>query len=105
MGARQMAIVAEGQRGRVYLAPTQEMEAVALTAQPTWKPEIAMPEDPRGFRRRLYGLKRYGDLFTPRQLVALTTLSDLITEARERPSVMQLWRACSMTESHFATVA
>ena len=39
MGARLMAIVAEGERGRVYLPPTPEMEAVARTASPTWKPE------------------------------------------------------------------
>lgn len=84
MGARLMAIVAEGDRGRVYLAPTPEMEAVALTAQPTWKPEVAMPENPRWFSPPLYGLKTYGDLFTPRQLVALTTFSDLVQEARER---------------------
>ena len=84
MGARLMAIVAEGDRSRVYLAPTPEMEAVALTAQPTWKPEVAMPENPRWFSPPLYGLKTYGDLFTPRQLVALTTFSDLVQEARER---------------------
>ncbi|NDU85855.1 MAG: DUF1156 domain-containing protein [Ferrovum sp.] len=82
MGARLMAIVAEGDRGRVYLAPTSEMEAIALTAQPTWKPELTMPENPRWFSPPLYGLKTYGDLFTPRQLVALTTFSDLVTEAR-----------------------
>ncbi|EQD44088.1 hypothetical protein B2A_09713, partial [mine drainage metagenome] len=81
MGARLMAIVAEGARGRVYLAPTPEMEAIALTAQPTWKPEVAMPENPRWFSPPLYGLKTYGDLFTPRQLVALTTFSDLVGEA------------------------
>jgi putative DNA methylase len=34
MGAKLMAIVAEGDRGRVYLAPTPDMEAIALTAQP-----------------------------------------------------------------------
>jgi len=79
-----MAIVAEGARGRIYLAPTPEMEAIALTAQPEWKPEVAMPENPRWFSPPLYGLKTYGDLFTPRQLVALTTLSDLVQEARER---------------------
>ncbi len=84
MGARLMAIVAEGERGRVYLAPTQVMEAIALTAQPTWKPEVAMPENPRWFSPPLYGLKTYGDLFTPRQLVALTTFSDLVQEASER---------------------
>ncbi len=83
MGARLMAIVAEGDRGRIYLAPTQEMEAIALTAQPTWKPELAMPENPRWFSPPLYGLRDYGDLFTPRQLVALTTFSDLVGEARE----------------------
>jgi putative DNA methylase len=70
--------------GRVYLAPTPEMEAIALTAQPEWKPEVAMPENPRWFSPPLYGLKTYGDLFTPRQLVALTTFSDLVQEARER---------------------
>lgn len=84
MSARLMAIVAEGAGERVYLAPTPEMEAIALTAQPTWKPDVAMPENPRWFSPPLYGLKTYGDLFTPRQLVALTTFSDIAQEARER---------------------
>jgi putative DNA methylase len=84
MGARLMAIVAEGHRGRVYLAPTPDHEALPLKAKPEWKPEVAMPENPRWFSPPLYGLKAYGDLFTPRQLVALTTFSDLVQEARER---------------------
>ncbi len=84
MGARLMAIVAEGTRGRVYLTPTPEHEAAALKARPDWKPEVAMPENPRWFSPPLYGLKNYGDLFTPRQLVALTTFSDLVGEAIER---------------------
>jgi putative DNA methylase len=84
LGARLMAIVAEGERGRVYLAPTPEMEAIALTAQPTWKPETPLPDDPRNFWTVQYGLTTYGHLFTPRQLVALTTFSDLVQEARER---------------------
>jgi len=84
MGARLMAIVAEGERGRVYLAPTQEIEAIALTALATWKPEVAMPENPRWFSPPLYGLKTYGDLFNPRQLVALTTFSDLVQETHKR---------------------
>lgn len=81
MGARLMAIVAEGTRGRVYISPTSEHEAIALQAQPEWKPEVAMPENPRWFSPPLYGLTKYGDLFTPRQLVALTTFSDLVGEA------------------------
>lgn len=84
MGARLMAIVAEGERGRVYLPPTPEHEAVALDAMPGWKPEVAMPENPRWFSPPLYGLTTYGDLFTPRQLVALTTFSDLVGEAIAR---------------------
>ena len=84
MGARLMAIVAEGDRGRVYLAPTPEHEAAALEAKPEWKPESSLPDDPRNFWTVQYGLKTYSDLFTPRQLVALTTFSDLVQEARER---------------------
>ena len=85
MGARLMAIVAEGERGRVYLPPTPEMEAVARQAKPAWKPEMAMSEHAAlASRRRIYGLTTWGDLFTPRQLVALTTFSDLVQEARER---------------------
>ena len=77
MSARLMAIVAEGARGRVYLTPTDEHEAIASEARPDWRPEVAMPENPRWFSPPLYGLKTYGDLFTDRQLVALTTFSDL----------------------------
>jgi adenine-specific DNA methylase/REP element-mobilizing transposase RayT len=84
MGARMLAIVAEGPRGRVYLPPTAEHEAIARSAQPTWKPDVAMPENPRWFSPPLYGLTTYGDLFTPRQLVALTTFADLVGEAMEQ---------------------
>lgn len=84
MGARLMAIVAEGKRGRVYLAPSAEHEAVARQAKPGWKPESSLPDDPRNFWTVQYGLTTYGDLFTRRQLVALTTFSDLVSEARER---------------------
>jgi putative DNA methylase len=84
MGARLMAIVAEGNRGRVYLAPIPEMESIALTAKPSWKPERSLPDDPRNFWTPAYGLTAFSDLFTARQLVALTTFSDLVQEARER---------------------
>ena len=81
MGARLMAIVAEGTRGRVYLSPLPEHEERAGQARPTWKPSASMPDNPRWFSPPLYGLTTYGDLFTPRQLVALTTFSDLVQEA------------------------
>ena len=84
MGERLMAIVAEGTRGRVYLSPTDEMIQVARSAQPDWKPEHNLPVNPRDFKTPNYGLNTFGDLFTPRQLVALTTFSDLVQEARKK---------------------
>ncbi len=83
MGERLLAIVAEGNRSRVYLNPTTEHEAIALKASSGWSPDLKMPENPRWFSPPLYGLTAYGDLFTPRQLTALTTFSDLVGEARE----------------------
>ena len=84
MGARLMAIVAEGARGRVYLAPTSEHEAAARSARPTWRPDSEINHNPRDIRTQLYGLTTYGDLFTPRQLVALTTFSDLVGEVMQQ---------------------
>jgi putative DNA methylase len=86
LGTRLMAIVAEGIRGRVYLAATQEHEERAAEAKPgdTSGIELEMPENPRWFSPPGYGMKRYLDIFTPRQLVALTTFSDLVGEAREK---------------------
>ena len=84
MSARLMAIVAEGDRGRVYLAPTSVHEQTARMAIPQWRPDSALPDDPRNFWTVQYGLVTHADLFTPRQLVALTTFSDLVQQARER---------------------
>src|SRR5690606_30952116 len=76
-----MAIVAEGARGRVYLSPTEEHIAIAESAKPQWSPEMELPNNPRDFKTPNYGLTKFSDLFTPRQLVALTTFSDLVGEA------------------------
>jgi putative DNA methylase len=84
MSARMMAIVAEGERGREYLPPTQEMERVAGEAHPVWRPPGDVPARLTGGTCVPYGLKEWGDLFTARQLVALTTLSDLAQEVRGR---------------------
>jgi len=84
IGARLMAIVAEGDRGRVYLSPTPEQEEIAQSAVPSWKPETDLPQRALGFRVQAYGMTKHADLFTDRQLVALTTFSDLIAEVREK---------------------
>jgi putative DNA methylase len=84
MGARLMAIVAEGTRGRVYIAPTSQHEEAALKAKPKWKPDTEINHNPRDIRTQLYGLTTYGDLFTPRQLVALANFSDLLGDAMQQ---------------------
>jgi putative DNA methylase len=84
MGARLMATVAAGDRGRVYLSPTREMETIARLAKPSWVPEGSFVEDARAFTPCLYGIREWRHLFTSRQLVALTTFSELVNEARER---------------------
>lgn len=84
MHAKLMAMVAEGPRGRVYLPPDEAHVAVARSAEPAWAPEEELPYEPRAIWCTLYGLKTYRNLFTDRQLVALTTFSDLVGEAREK---------------------
>ena len=84
LGTRLIAIVAEGDRKRVYLAPTNEHEAQAHAAQPVSKPEVEICHWPGRTNVVEYGLTTFGNLFTPRQLVALTTFSDLVSEAQER---------------------
>lgn len=84
LGATLIAVVAEGTRSRVYLAPTSEMAAVALEMKPEWKPSGEVPARLTGGTCVPYGMKEWGDLFTRRQLIALTTFSDLVQEAREK---------------------
>lgn len=83
MGKRLMAVVAEGQRGRVYLSPTKEMENIAYEMKPSWKPEQKLIGKV-AVNVPLYGMNTFADLFTDRQLVALNTFSDLIAEARTK---------------------
>lgn len=82
LGEKLMAVVAEGNRGRLYIAPSDEQILAA---------NVAMPEDyPSGklsgkaqVNIGLYGLKETADLFTNRQLTAMTTFSDLVQEAQQ----------------------
>jgi putative DNA methylase len=83
MGARMMAVVAESERGRVYLDATEEMESAARRAIPTWQPDVEFFQQALGFRVGNYGMTRWSDLFTPRQLVALGTFSDLLKETSD----------------------
>ena len=84
MGVRLMAIVAEGERARVYLPPTTEMETVARKVEPNWKPDVEISGSTQYVGVKPYGMNRFSQLFTHRQIVALTTFSDLVQETRMR---------------------
>ena len=88
MDAQLMAIVAEGQNGRIYLSPSEEHEKIAEFAKPNWIPETEMNRDTTNLvSGRGYGFFTWADLFTQRQLTALSTFSDLVNEAREKVQV------------------
>ncbi len=85
MGAQLMAIVAEGDKGRIYLPPDDEHERLAAAVdKPDDYPEGALPDKALGFRVQEYGIREWHQLFTNRQLKALTTFGNLIEEIRSR---------------------
>ena len=85
LGTVLIAIVAKGRKGRFYSAPNAEHEAIARLANPTWVPDMDMNQDSKDLvSGRGYGFKKWHELFTRRQLVALTTFSDLVNEARQQ---------------------
>ena len=75
---QQIAVVAEGSRGRTYLAAVPQPQ----TPDPQWSPLIPLPERTLGFRVQRYGMVEWADLFTDRQLVALSTFSGLLGQVR-----------------------
>lgn len=76
------AIVAEGDRGRLFFSPNNVHIETALSAQPSWRPRGTIPEQALGISLQNYGITQWHQLFTDRQLTTLTTLSDLIPEVR-----------------------
>ncbi len=84
MGAQLMAIVAESSRQRYYLSPNDEHEKAAAIPRPEDAPEAEIAYNPRYLTTPNYGMSKWADLFTNRQLSVLTALSDLVHEARAR---------------------
>ena len=84
LGQHLMAIVAEGQSGRVYLSPNAEQARIANVPEPADAPESDLPEKALSFRVQAYGMTKHKYLFTNRQLTALTTFSELVGEAQRQ---------------------
>lgn len=97
MGVCLLGIVADGDRGRVYLPPVRDQELTALSAKPSWKPDLKVPTPCHDVDRLpMYGMPTWGDAFSPRQLTALSTLSELAQAAQDQ--IKQDGRSVGMTD-------
>ena len=100
IGAQMMAVVAEGNNGRIYLAPDLEQIHAAKVDEPEDVPISDLPEKALSFRVQVYGMKQHRQLFTNRQLTALTTFSELVGEAQQKAEADAV--AAGMTNDHIA---
>ena len=84
MEEQMTAIVAEGDRGRLFVSPTNKHIQAAQDATPAWCPNGRLTEQQLGISVQAYGFTHWYQLFTERQLLALTTFSDLHTAVRSQ---------------------
>ena len=84
ISAHLIAVVAEGDRGRLYLSPNADHEAAAKAAIPASEPTTQLGTSTRHLTPVAYGYTTHASLFTPRQLTVLDTLASLVSEARTR---------------------
>ena len=82
IGYALMAMAIEGKQGRIYLEPTREQIAAATNCEPGWEPDSDLPESALGFRVQKYGIAKHKDLFTKRQMTALSSLAEQIANTR-----------------------
>lgn len=83
LGERLTAMDVATSDGRMFLSPTDAQERVAQDSEPAWMPEQKMPSTAHKVSGRGYGISHWHQLFTKRQLSALTTLVDLLPEVRD----------------------
>lgn len=84
MGNKLLAIVVEKKGGRTYVSPTDEQEFLAKNLAPKWRPEVEFFKDALGFRVGNYGMSKWSDLFTNRQLIALQELSSSLKDISDQ---------------------
>ena len=100
IGQQLMAIVAEGKYGRIYISPNDEHAMAAQVEVPESYPTGALPDNPRWFSPPAFGMTDYCDLFTNRQLTALTTFSGLVSEAQRKAEQDAI--SAGMKDDHLA---
>ncbi len=77
-----IGIVVEGPSGRLFLSPSDDDEKVARSERPKWQPDVEFFQRALGVRTGNYGMSKWSDLFSSRQLVAMSTFSDLVSDVR-----------------------
>ena len=83
LGNIMVSIVAEVPRGRTYIQTSQDQVDVANSVKPQGFPQTDLPDEALGFRVQNYGIRKHWQMFTPRQLTAMVTLSDQVKEVGE----------------------
>lgn len=78
-----VGMIGEGSRGRVFSGSTPEHNLAANVPEPDDCPDTDLPERALGFRVQAYGMTKHKNLFTNRQLTALTTLVELVHEVQK----------------------
>lgn len=84
LGTIQTAVVVEGQRGRLFFPAQASPCPSDIPKADSTGLNVEFSPNPRDVWCRNFGLDTPADLFTPRQLVALTTFSDMVSEVREK---------------------
>jgi len=84
IGIQLMATVTESKKGRAYHSPDSFSTEIIKKVQPSWVPNYELPHNPRYISPPFYGMLEHSDIYTARQLVALNTLCELVTEAQEK---------------------
>ena len=97
INAQLMAIVAEGSHGRIYITPDDEQRSTSIVDKPENCPSGVLSGKCR-VNVSLYGFDETADLFTNRQLTALTTFSTLVAEAQQKAEADAI--AAGMANDH-----
>jgi len=79
-----VAIIASNGRGRTYLPASSDHQNIVASLVKSTEPAEELAYDPRNIWCKNYGLTHFCDLFSPRQLAGMITLSDLIKETNKK---------------------
>ena len=79
-----IGVVAEGERRKIFLTPTDVDTQAALLTEPSRKPRGKLPNQALGFRLQNYGIIEWHQLFSERQLTTLNTFGTLLTEVHSQ---------------------